>query len=91
MVPRSALRQPARELIRAVGAAGTLSATGHKCLSRVAVRWGLSVRSCFGWWTYNKQLERTVMRHRVRAASASLHSALAARFKRRRAAAQLRR
>jgi hypothetical protein len=40
--------------------------------------------------TPNKQLERTVIRRHVRAASASLHYALAARFTRQRAAAQLR-
>jgi len=39
----------------------------------------------------NKQLERTVMRHRVRAASAAFHYALAPRFTRQRAAAELRR
>jgi hypothetical protein len=39
----------------------------------------------------NKQLERTVIRRRVRAASAPLHYALAARWIVRRAAAQLRR
>ena len=39
----------------------------------------------------NKQLERTVIRRHVRAASAPLHSALAARWTARRAAAQLRR
>jgi hypothetical protein len=39
----------------------------------------------------NKQLERTVIRRRVRAASAPLHYALAARWTARRAAAQLRR
>jgi hypothetical protein len=41
--------------------------------------------------SYNKQLERTVIRRRVRAASAPLHYALAARWTARRAAAQLRR
>jgi hypothetical protein len=41
--------------------------------------------------TPNKQLERTAIRHRVRAASASFHCALASRFTRQRAAAQLRR
>jgi hypothetical protein len=40
---------------------------------------------------HNKQLERTVIRRHVRAASAPLHYALAARIKRQRAAAQLRR
>jgi hypothetical protein len=40
---------------------------------------------------YNKQLERTVIRRRVRAASAPFHYALAARWTARRAAAQLRR
>jgi hypothetical protein len=40
---------------------------------------------------YNKQLERTVIRRCVRAASAPFHYALAARWTRRRAAAQLRR
>jgi hypothetical protein len=39
----------------------------------------------------NKQLERTVIRRRVRAASAPSHYAHAARFKRQRAAAQLQR
>jgi hypothetical protein len=39
----------------------------------------------------NKQLERTVIRRHVRAASAPLHYALAARMIRRRAAAQLQR
>ena len=39
----------------------------------------------------NKQLERTVIRRRVRAASAPFHYALAARWTARRAAAQLRR
>ena len=39
----------------------------------------------------NKQLERTVIRRRVRAASASLHYALASRWTAQRAAAQLRR
>jgi hypothetical protein len=40
---------------------------------------------------YNKQLERTVLGHRVRAACASLHCAHAARWTRGHAAAQLRR
>jgi hypothetical protein len=40
---------------------------------------------------YNKQLERTVIRRRGRAASAPFHYALAVRFTRRRAAAELRR
>jgi hypothetical protein len=39
----------------------------------------------------NKQLERTVIRRCVRAASAPLHYALAARWTTQRAAAQLRR
>ena len=39
----------------------------------------------------NKQLERTVIRRHVRAASASFHYAHAARWTLRRAAAQLRR
>jgi hypothetical protein len=39
----------------------------------------------------NKQLERTVIRRHMRAASAPFHYALAARFIRRRAAAELRR
>jgi hypothetical protein len=39
----------------------------------------------------NKQLQRTVTRRRVRGASASLHSALAPRWTRGRAAAELRR
>ena len=39
----------------------------------------------------NKQLERTVIRRRERAASAPFHYALAARWTVRRAAAQLRR
>lgn len=39
----------------------------------------------------NKQLQRTVIRRRVRAASAPLHYALAARFTQHRAAAELRR
>ena len=39
----------------------------------------------------NKQLERTVIRRHVRAASAPFHYALAARWTARRAAAQLRR
>jgi hypothetical protein len=39
----------------------------------------------------NKQLERTVMRHRGDAASAPLHYALASRFTPQRAAAQLQR
>ena len=39
----------------------------------------------------NKQLQRTVERYRGRAASASLHYALAARSNRQRAAAELRR
>src|SRR5512134_3068374 len=41
--------------------------------------------------THNKQLERTVIRRRVRAACASFHCAHAARWTRGRAAAQLRR
>jgi hypothetical protein len=41
--------------------------------------------------TPNKQFEPTVMRRHVRAASAPLHYALAARCTRQRAAAQLRR
>jgi hypothetical protein len=41
--------------------------------------------------SHNKQLERTVIRRHVRAACASLHSAHAARWTRRHAAAQLRR
>jgi hypothetical protein len=41
--------------------------------------------------TANKQLERTVIRRRVRAASAPFHYALAARRTAQRAAAQLRR
>ena len=41
--------------------------------------------------TPNKQLQRTVIRHRGRAASASFHYALAARSMRQRAAAELRR
>jgi hypothetical protein len=41
--------------------------------------------------THNKQLQRTVTHRRVDAASASFHYALASRFTRRRAAAQLRR
>ena len=41
--------------------------------------------------THNKQLERTVIHRRERAASAPLHYALAARWTARRAAAQLRR
>jgi hypothetical protein len=41
--------------------------------------------------SHNKQLERTVMRHRRDAASAPFHYALASRFTRRRAAAQLQR
>jgi len=40
---------------------------------------------------YNKQLEPTVIRRHVRAASASFHYAHAARWTARRAAAQLRR
>jgi len=40
---------------------------------------------------HNKQLRRTVVPNRWRAASASLHYALAARFTRQRAAAELRR
>jgi len=40
---------------------------------------------------HNKQLERTVIRRRVRAASAPFHYALAARWTAQRAAAQLRR
>jgi hypothetical protein len=40
---------------------------------------------------HNKQLERTVIRRRVRAASAPFHYALAARWTARRAAAQVRR
>jgi len=39
----------------------------------------------------NKQLERTAIRHRVRAAGAALHYAPAARWTAQRAAAQLRR
>ena len=39
----------------------------------------------------NKQLQRTVIRRRGRAASASFHCALAARSNRQRAAAELRR
>ena len=39
----------------------------------------------------NKQLQRTVIRRRGRAASASFHCAHAARFTRQRAAAELRR
>jgi len=41
--------------------------------------------------TANKQLQRTVTPHRGDAASASFHYALASRFTRRRAAAELRR
>jgi hypothetical protein len=41
--------------------------------------------------SHNKQLQRTVIPQHVRAASASLHYALAARIKRQRAAAELRR
>ena len=41
--------------------------------------------------TPNKQLQRTVIRRHMRAASASLHCALAARFKPQHAAAELRR
>jgi hypothetical protein len=41
--------------------------------------------------THNKQLERTVIPHRGDAASAPFHYALASRFTRQRAAAQLRR
>ena len=41
--------------------------------------------------TPNKQLQRTVRRHRGRAASASFHDVLAARSMRQRAAAELRR
>jgi hypothetical protein len=44
-----------------------------------------------GGLTYNKQLERTVIRRRVRAASAPFHYSHAARWTRVRAAAQLRR
>jgi hypothetical protein len=40
---------------------------------------------------HNKQLQRTVIRRHMRAASASFHYALAARFRRQRAAAELRR
>jgi hypothetical protein len=40
---------------------------------------------------HNKQLERTVIRRHVRAASAPFHYALAARWTAQRAAAQLRR
>jgi hypothetical protein len=40
---------------------------------------------------YNKQLERTVIRRHVRAASAAFHFAHAARWTAQRAAAQLRR
>ena len=40
---------------------------------------------------HNKQLQRTVTRRRGRAASAPLHYALAARWTRQRAAAELRR
>jgi hypothetical protein len=40
---------------------------------------------------YNQQLERTVIRHRGDAASAPFHYALASRFIRQRAAAELRR
>jgi hypothetical protein len=40
---------------------------------------------------HNKQLQRTVIRQRVRAASASFHYALAARWLGQRAAAELRR
>jgi hypothetical protein len=40
---------------------------------------------------YNKQLERTVIRRRVRAASAQFHYALAARWTAQLAAAELRR
>jgi hypothetical protein len=40
---------------------------------------------------HNKQLQRTVIPQHVRAASASLHYALAARITRQRAAAELRR
>jgi predicted N-formylglutamate amidohydrolase len=40
---------------------------------------------------HNKQLERAVIRHRMRAASAPFHYALAARWTAQRAAAQLRR
>ena len=39
---------------------------------------------------HNKQLQRTVIRRDVRAASAPFHYALAARFTRQRAAAELR-
>jgi hypothetical protein len=41
--------------------------------------------------SHNKQLERTVIRQRVRAACASFHYAHAARWTAQRAAAQLRR
>jgi hypothetical protein len=41
--------------------------------------------------TSNKQLQRTVIRRHVRAASASFHYALAARWTAQRAAAELRR
>jgi hypothetical protein len=47
--------------------------------------------SFFSGASPNKQLERTVIRRRVRAACASFHYAHAARWTRRRAAAQLRR
>ena len=54
--------------------------------------WEFQVGDC---WTPsqapNKQFEPTVMRRHMRAASASLHYALAARWTAQRAAAQLRR
>ena len=57
--------------------------------------WFLGVRGVQMYYVasgpYNKQLERTVIRRRVRAACASLHYAHAARWTRGHAAAQLRR
>jgi hypothetical protein len=47
--------------------------------------------SSSGAATHNKQLQRTVIPNRVRAASASLHYSLAARWIAQRAAAELRR
>jgi hypothetical protein len=52
----------------------------------------MSSRRVTGWQVpHNNQLERTVIRRRGDGASAPLHYALAPRFTRRRAAAQLRR
>jgi hypothetical protein len=65
------------------------SATEGKCMQAVsAFQMALLESAC---QPPNKQLERTVIRRCVRAASAPFHYALAARWTAQRAAAQLRR